>query len=36
MENAFSYMVVFAMFIYGCAKIAQLDGALETKKVFLN
>ena len=31
-ENAFSYVVVFAMFIYGGAKIAQFDSALETKK----
>ena len=32
LENAFSYIVVFAMFIYGGAKIAQFDGALETRK----
>ena len=32
LENAFSYIVVFAMFIYGGAKIAQFEGALETRK----
>ncbi len=32
LENAFSYIVVFAMFIYGAAKISQFDGAIETTK----
>ncbi len=32
LENAFSYIVVFAMFIYGGGKIVQFNGALETKK----
>ena len=32
LENAFSYIVVFAMFIYGGAKIVQFEGALETRK----
>ena len=31
-ENAFSYIVIFAMFIYGGAKITQFDGALESSK----
>jgi hypothetical protein len=33
LENAFSYIVVFAMFIYGSAKISQFDGALESNKI---
>lgn len=32
LENAFSFIVVLAMFIYGGAKIIQFDGALETNK----
>ena len=32
LESAFSYIVVFAMFIYGGAKIVQFEGALETRK----
>lgn len=32
LENAFSYIVVFAMFIYGGGKIVQFNGALETQK----
>lgn len=31
-ENAFSYVVVLAMFVYGAAKFSQFDGALETGK----
>jgi len=30
LENAFSYIVVFAMFAYGVGKIIQFDGAIET------
>lgn len=30
LENALTYIVVMAMFIYGGAKIMQFDGALET------
>ena len=30
LENAFSYIVVFAMFAYGGGKIIQFDGAIET------
>lgn len=32
LENAFSYIVILAMFIYGGAKIIQFDGAFETNK----
>lgn len=32
LENAFAYIVVFAMFVYGIGKIIQFDGALETNK----
>ena len=32
LENAFTYIVVFAMFAYGIGKIIQFDGALETNK----
>ena len=31
-ENAFTYIVVFAMFVYGIGKMVQFDGALETNK----
>jgi hypothetical protein len=32
LENAFCFIVVMAMFIYGGAKIIQFDGAFETNK----
>lgn len=32
LENAFSYIVVFAMFAYGAGKIIQFDGAIEINK----
>ena len=32
LENAFSFIVVMGMFIYGGAKIVQFDGAFETNK----
>ena len=32
LENAFSYVVVMAMFVYGAGKITQFDGALNTSK----
>lgn len=32
LENAFSYIVIMAMFVYGGAKIVQFDGAFETNK----
>lgn len=32
LENAFSYIVVFAMFAYGVGKIIQFDGAIEIDK----
>ena len=32
LENAFTYIVVFAMLVYGIGKIIQFDGALETNK----
>jgi len=31
-ENAFTYIVVMAMFVYGIAKITQFDGGLTTNK----
>ena len=32
LENAFTYIVVFAMFVYGIGKMVQFDGALKTNK----
>ncbi len=32
LENAFSYIVVFAMFAYGVGKIIQFDGVTATDK----
>ena len=32
LENAFSYIVVFAMFAYGFGKIIQFNGAIEPNK----
>ena len=32
LENAFCFIVIMAMFIYGGAKIVQFDGAFETNK----
>ena len=31
-ENAISWIIVFAMFIYGGAKLIQFDGAVEIDK----
>jgi hypothetical protein len=31
-ENAISWIVIFAMFVYGAAKINQFDGAIEIDK----
>jgi len=36
LENAFSYIVVFAMFAYGVGKIIQFDGAMKLIKQFLS
>jgi hypothetical protein len=33
LENALTYIVVFAMFVYGIGKIIQFNGAIETKKM---
>jgi len=32
LENAFTYIVVFAMFAYGAGKIIQFNGAIEIDK----
>lgn len=32
LENAFSYIVIMGIFVYGGAKIIQFDGAFETNK----
>ena len=33
LENAFSYIVVLAMFAYGVGKIVQFDGAINSSKL---